>query len=93
MPLDVKVEPQKQNDDMMAEDKGSMFKNEDVKKDDSNEENKVENNVENLAKPDEIPVEVKEPVSEYEDATDPEYDAFNSDDSDESKRIICVNFR
>ena len=36
--------------------------------------------------------EDKKSESEYEDVTDPEFDAFNSDDSTEKGRMIPVNY-
>lgn len=36
--------------------------------------------------------EAKNSESEYEDVTDPEFDAFNSDDSTEKGRMIPVNY-
>jgi hypothetical protein len=88
---------------MQGEDKKAMFKEEDVKKVDSDDKNEGEGDEDKedengdvkdsniageLPKPEE-----KEPESEYEDVTDPEFDVFNSDDSTERRRIVKVNYK
>jgi hypothetical protein len=93
---------------MQVEDKEAMFKEEDVKKVDSDDKNEGEGDEDkedengdakdnNIAgeppNPDEKKPEEKEPESEYEDVTDPEFDVFNSDDSTERKRIVKVNYK